>query len=135
MSLQTFFTLYVISVPLFFAIDMLWLGLIAKNFYISRLGYIMGEVNWPVAIIFYLVFLVGLTFFAIYPAVTDNSWVTALLLGALFGFFTYATYDLTNLATLRDWPLSVTLVDMAWGTVLGGMVSLLTYFVYSNFVL
>lgn len=121
--------LYLISVPIFFAIDMVWLGLVAKNFYVSQIGYIMGPVNWPAAIIFYLVFLVGLVIFAIHPAFLAGSVTKALILGALFGFFTYATYDLTNLATLKDWPLLVTIVDMAWGTVLGGAVSAVTVLV------
>ena len=133
MNIQTFLALYGISVPVFFAIDMVWLGFVASNFYKSRLGDLMGPINWPAAIIFYLVFLVGLTYFAIYPAAMKGSVVTALTLGALFGFFTYATYDLTNLATLRDWPLSVSIVDMIWGTVLGGAVAAVTVYVYTFF--
>ena len=129
MNLPLFFTLYLISVPLFFLIDMLWLGLIARNFYQQQIGHLMGNVNWTAAIIFYLIFLVGLTFFAIYPAVTSGTLVTAVMLGALFGFFTYATYDLTNLATLRDWPLPVVIVDIIWGTVLGASVAASTYLV------
>lgn len=130
MNIQTFLTLYVLSVPVFFAIDMVWLGFVASNFYKSRIGHLMGEINWPAAIIFYLVFLVGLTLFATYPAIVKDSLSYALLWGALFGFFTYATYDLTNLSTLRDWPLSVTLVDMLWGTILGASVSAVTVYVY-----
>lgn len=133
MNIQTFLTLYAVSVPVFFAIDMVWLGLVASKFYTSRLGHLMGDINWPAAIIFYLVFLVGLTLFATYPAVVKDSVQYALIWGALFGFFTYATYDLTNLATLRDWPLSVTIVDMVWGTVLGASVAALTVVVYGWF--
>jgi uncharacterized membrane protein len=131
MNIGMFVWLYVISVPIFFAIDMLWLGFVAKDFYRSRLLGLMGDINWPAAIIFYLVFLVGLTFFAIYPAAVKGSIVSALTLGALFGFFTYATYDLTNLATLKGWPFSVALVDMAWGTLLGASVAALSVTVYS----
>lgn len=134
MSIQTFLTLYLISVPIFFIIDMVWLGLVAKNFYQSKLGHLLGEVNWTAAIIFYLVFLVGLTFFATYPAAMAGKVSQAILFGALFGFFTYATYDLTNLATLRDWPLSVTLVDMLWGSILGGAVAGIAVFVYRLFI-
>mgnify|MGYP006057928219 FL=1 len=133
MNISQFVTLYLISVPIFFAIDMVWLGFVASNFYKEKLGYIMGDINWTAAIIFYLVFLVGLVIFAIYPAVVKSEWQYALIYGALFGFFTYATYDLTNLATLRDWPLSITLVDMAWGTVLGMSVSVATYLLYARF--
>jgi uncharacterized membrane protein len=133
MNIQTFLTLYVMSVPVFFVIDMIWLGLVASNFYKEQIGHLMGPINWPAAIIFYLVFLVGLTFFAMYPAMLKNSLMTAAILGGLFGFFTYATYDLTNLATLKDWPLTVTIVDMMWGTVLGASVSVVTVFVYGFF--
>jgi len=129
MNIQTFLTLYAISVPVFFVIDMIWLGFVASNFYKARIGHLM-EINWPAAIVFYLVFLVGLTFFAIYPNL-DKGWQMVLTYGALFGFFTYATYDLTNLATLKDWPLDLVIVDIIWGTVLGGTVAVGTYLIYS----
>lgn len=132
MNITQFLSLYAIAVPVFFAIDMLWLGVVASDFYKAKLGHLMGAINWPAAIIFYLVFLVGLVIFAIYPAVERGSWQYALVYGALFGFFTYATYDLTNLATLRDWPLSVTIVDMVWGTVLGLAVAVGTYAIYET---
>jgi uncharacterized membrane protein len=131
MNIQLFLALYAMSVPIFFIIDMIWLGFVASDFYRSRLGHLMGDINWTAAIIFYLIFLLGLTFFATYPAVAKGSLVTALTLGALFGFFTYATYDLTNLATLRDWPLSVVFVDILWGTVLGMAVAGGTYYLYT----
>ena len=130
MNISLFTTLYALSVPIFFLIDMLWLGVIARDFYQTRLAGLLGDVNWVAAIIFYLIFLVGLTFFAIYPSVEARSLASALILGALFGFFTYATYDLTNLATLNDWPLTVALVDIVWGTVLGASVSAGTYVLY-----
>jgi uncharacterized membrane protein len=133
MNLITYLSLYVISIPIFFAIDMFWLGIVAKNFYQARLGSFLGEVNWPAAIIFYLVFLLGLTFFASYPAAVEGKVFKAVVYGALFGFFTYATYDLTNLATLRDWPLSITLVDMVWGTALGALVAGITVYLYKIF--
>ena len=127
--------MYLLSVPVFFAIDMLWLGLIARRLYESKLGYLMGPVNWPVAVLFYLVFLVGLLIFAIAPAVAAQSITHALVFGALFGFFTYATYDLTNWSTVRNWPWSISFVDMAWGTVLAASVSTLTYWLAITFVL
>lgn len=128
-----FIKLYTIALPVFFAIDMVWLGLVAKDFYKSQIGFLMKpDINWTAAIIFYLLFIVGLVLFAIAPAVEKVSWTYALIFGALFGFFTYATYDLTNLATLKDWPLLVTLVDMTWGTVLGASVSVVTYLIVSK---
>ena len=123
-----FIKLYAIALPVFFAIDMVWLGLVANNFYKSQIGSLMKpDINWVAAILFYLLFIVGLVLFVIAPAVEKVSWTHALLFGAFFGFITYATYDLTNLATLKDWPLLVTVVDLAWGTVLGALVSVLTY--------
>lgn len=130
MNIQLFLTLYAMSVPVFFLIDMVWLGLIAKNFYQDKLGHLLGEVQWLPAILFYLLFLVGLTFFAIYPSVQAGSWKMAALYGALFGFFTYMTYDLTNLATLKDWPLSVVIADIIWGSVLGAVVAAVVSVVY-----
>ncbi len=133
-NINQFLTLYLLAVPVFFIIDMIWLGVIARPFYQSRLGHLLGDINWVAAIIFYLVFLLGLTFFAIYPSVVKGTIMSAVTLGALFGFFTYATYDLTNLATIKGWPLSVTLVDMVWGSLLGALVATITVFVYQSFI-
>jgi uncharacterized membrane protein len=125
-----FLKLYCIALPIFFGMDMVWLGLLAKSFYTKRIGLLMApNVNWAAAILFYLLFLAGLVVFVIAPAVENNSWVRALMLGALFGLITYATYDLTNLATLKDWPLALTVVDMIWGTVLASSVSVGTYLI------
>jgi uncharacterized membrane protein len=125
-----FIKLYLIALPVFFAIDMVWLGLVAKNFYFKELGSLMKtEFNWTAAISFYLLFIVGLVIFVIAPSLEKGSWTSALLLGALFGFISYATYDLTNLATLKDWSLAVTLVDLLWGAVLAASVSVVTYFI------
>lgn len=122
--------LYAIALPVFFAIDMVWLGLVAKNFYKNQIGFLMTpNINWVAAILFYLLFIVGLVIFVITPAAEKGSWAHAFLLGALFGLITYATYDLTNLATLKDWPLLVTIVDLAWGATLGALVSVITYFI------
>ncbi len=135
MTLIQYVYVYLISVPVFFAIDMVWLGFVAKNFYQGRLGHLLSEtVNWPVAISFYLLFLVGLLIFAIAPALAAGDSQRALIYGALFGFFTYATYDLTNWSTLRDWPASVALVDMLWGTVLSASVAYLTYLIASSLI-
>lgn len=125
-----FWKLYLIALPVFFAIDMVWLGLVAKNFYAKQIGFLMkSDVNWYAAIIFYLVFIAGLVVFVISPALEKGSWIHAVLLGALFGFITYATYDLTNLATVKDWPLLVTFVDLAWGAALATSVSTIAYLI------
>ena len=125
-----FLKLYAIALPIFFIIDMTWLGLIAKKFYREQIGALLKpDVNWIAAIIFYLLFLAGLVFFVIAPAVEKKQWLHALATGAFFGLVTYATYDLTNLAVAKDWPLLVTIVDLAWGTTLGAVVATLTYFI------
>lgn len=128
-----FIKLYAIALPVFFALDMIWLGLVATNFYRGQIGSLMkSDINWVAAIVFYLLFIVGLVFFVITPAIEKGSWMHALLVGAFFGFITYATYDLTNLATLKNWPLLVTVVDLAWGAVLAASVSTATYFIASK---
>lgn len=129
MSLLQHVYLYLLTVPVFFAIDMLWIGVVAKDLYQKQLAGFLGPVNWPAAVIFYLIFIVGILVFAVLPALEAKSAMKAVMLGALFGFMAYATYDLTNLATLKDWPLSVTLIDMAWGAVLSGSVATASYFI------
>jgi uncharacterized membrane protein len=126
---------YLVSVVIFFAIDMTWLGFIARDFYKKHLGHLLGDVVWPVAILFYLTFLVGLLIFAIGPALKAESLSYALMWGALFGFFTYMTYDLTNWSTLKDWSATVSIVDILWGTFLSASVASLTYLVASNFII
>ncbi len=125
-----FFKVYGVAFLIFLIIDMIWLTLIAKNLYSKYLGFIMtSNVKWVAAILFYLLFIVGLAFFVILPAIDRGSWSYALLAGMLFGLISYATYDLTNLATLNNWPITITIIDLIWGTSLGGLVSMLTYFV------
>lgn len=125
-----FIKLYAIALPVFFAIDMFWLGVVSKNFYRDQIGSLLKtDVNWVAAIIFYLLFIVGLVVFVITPAVEKSSWMHAVMFGALFGLVCYATYDLTNLAVAKDWPLLVTIVDLVWGAVLAASVSTVTYFI------
>jgi uncharacterized membrane protein len=119
--------LYLIALAVFFAIDMVWLGLVAKGFYRRQLGAMLSpKVNWPAAILFYLLYIVGLIVFVIKPVLAKGGSLEAYALGAFFGFICYATYDLSNLATLKDWPVVVTVVDLIWGSVLGGSVSFLS---------
>jgi uncharacterized membrane protein len=121
---------YLLTTIVFFAVDMTWLGLIAKDLYKKYLGgFLSDKVNWYAAIIFYLLFIIGIFYFAILPAVEKNSLVKAIISGALFGVFTYATYDLTNLATLKDWPLPIVFIDILWGAVLTGIVSTAGFYI------
>ncbi len=122
--------LYLLTVPIFFAVDLLWLGVFAKDFYRKGLSHLLAPaVNWPAAFLFYLLYIVGIILFAVRPGLAQQSLAKAAIWGALFGFFTYATYDLTNLATLRDWPLRVVVVDIAWGTLLCTLVASGSYLI------
>lgn len=123
-----YFKLYLVSLAAFLAIDMLWLGLVARSFYQQYLGFLMApSPNWFAAVIFYLLFILGILFFVVIPGLESNSLKATLLRAALFGLITYATYDLTNLATLKDWPALLSIVDMFWGTVLSVLVSYISF--------
>ena len=129
MNISFYLKLYLLTIPIFFVIDLIWLGVVAKSFYQKNLKYILSpNVNWTAAIIFYLIYIVGILIFAVVPAVTKDSLRYAVVWGALFGFFTYATYDLTNLALIKDWPLKIVVVDILWGVVLCSTVATLSFF-------
>ena len=122
--------LYLATVPVFFLIDLVWLGLVARDFYRSQIGSLMADpIVWWAAFLFYLLFIAGIIFFAVLPGLDAGSWTKALALGAAFGFFAYMTYDLTNLATLQGWPITLVVVDIAWGTVLAASVATASYFI------
>ena len=105
---------YLAALVVMAALDALWLGFVAKPLYQQGIGHLMAESpNLIAALAFYLLFPIGLLVFAVQP---DRAWGATLLAAALFGFFTYATYDLSNLATLKGWPVSLALIDMAWGS-------------------
>lgn len=127
---MTLIKTYLVSLGVFFAIDILWLGFVAKDFYRAQIGHLMAEkTNWPAVVLFYSVFIGGLVWFAVNPALEKESWTYALKMGALFGFMCYATYDMTNLATLKDWPIAITIVDILWGTVLNGLTATISYYI------
>ena len=130
MNILSYLKLYALTVPVFFIIDLIWLGVVAKGFYQKNLKYILSpNVNWTAAIIFYLMYIAGILIFAVLPGVAKDSVRHAALWGALFGFFTYATYDLTNLALLKDWPLNIVVVDILWGVVLCTVVATLSFYI------
>ena len=121
---------YFLTLIVFLAIDLLWLGLIAKGFYAKHLhNFLSDNVNWTAALIFYALFVVGIFIFAVLPSVDKGSIINAVIYGGLFGFFTYATYDLTNLATLQNWPIKVVIIDILWGVILTATVSVAGYFI------
>ena len=121
---------YAATAAVFLAIDAVWLGVVAQNFYFSRLSHLLAdEVNYAAAGGFYLAYAAGVVYFAVAPALAQGSWRRAALNGALLGLIAYGTYDMTNIATLRDWPVIVSVVDMAWGTVLTGTSALAGYLI------
>jgi len=125
-----FLKLYLIAFPVFLIIDMIWLVLVANKFYANQIGFLMkSNVNWLAALVFYLLFVAGALLFVVVPALEKNSLLHALIFGALFGLITYATYDLTNLATIKDWPLLVTIVDLFWGTFVSASLSVITFLI------
>lgn len=121
---------YLITFLVFFAIDLVWLGVIAKNLYANALSHLMApSVNWVAAMIFYASFVVGIVVFVVEPALANPNLTRLVLTAALFGFITYSTYDLTNLATLKEWPLHITLIDLVWGTTLSTLVSVISVWI------
>lgn len=125
--------LFLITFIVFIVIDGIWLGLIASDFYAQQLSHLMtDDVNWGAAIIFYVLFIIGLLYFVLFPFQKETL-LKVFLRGAFFGFITYATYDLTNLATLKDWPILVSVVDLLWGSLLGGATSFISLWAYRKF--
>lgn len=130
MNFKSIIISYILTFLVFLAVDMVWLGLIAKNIYQKYLGSFLSEnVNWTSAFIFYIIYVIGIFIFVINPAVKNDSVINAILLGAIFGFIAYATYDLTNLATLKGWPLQIVFIDIVWGAVLTAVVSLSGFYI------
>ena len=128
MTLPVFLKLYAVAFFTFLIVDLLWLGVIARPFYQKHMGQLMrANVNWGAAIAFYLIFVCGIVVLVVWPAIERQSVGHALLLGAVFGLVTYAAYDLTNLATLEGFPVTIAIVDLTWGIVLCATISWVTY--------
>lgn len=125
---------YVSTLVVFGAVDFLWLGFIAKDLYRNGIGHLMAErPMWSAAVLFYLLFIAGLVYFAVLPGVEAGAWARTLVPAALFGFFCYATYDLTNLATLRGWPVGIVAADLMWGTFVSAVAGTAGFFVTRAF--
>jgi uncharacterized membrane protein len=130
MGTAAFVKTYLASLVAFLILDLAWLGLIARGFYLNQLDHLLRpDVRWPPAILFYLLFVVAVVVFAVMPAIERGSLLRAVVLGGFFGVVAYATYDLTNLATMKSFPLLVAVVDMTWGCVLSATVAAVGYFV------
>jgi len=128
MAFLSLLKIYLLSLVVFLAVDFAWLGFIARKFYASQIGHLLKpQVNWIAAFTFYCLFVAGLVYFVLLPAYESKSYSLLVFRAGFFGFVTYATYDLTNLATLDSWPVVVSIVDMIWGAVLAIIVSLVVY--------
>ncbi len=122
MSTLKYLQIYGGTAAVMLVLDMVWLGFIARSWYQQSIGHLMVEQpNLVIAAMFYLLFPLGLVIFAVLPTGVEHGWMKAAMMGALFGFFAYATYDITNLATLRGWPLSLSVVDVLWGSLVSGL--------------
>lgn len=127
--MSNFIVAYIFTALIFLAIDFVWLGFVAKDFYFNALGPLLKEKpDMLIAAVFYLMYAVGIVIFAVAPALESGEWKTAMLYGALFGFFCYATYDFTNMATIKDWPVKVSVVDIAWGVFITGFSAVSGFF-------
>ncbi len=119
-----YLTAYGIAIVIFLVLDAIWLGIVARSFYVTRMGdLLLDQPRWGFAVAFYLIYVVGLIYFAVSTGMASGSVGTAALNGALFGFFCYLTYDATNLAVLRGYDVVVAGVDVVWGTVLSAAVA------------
>jgi uncharacterized membrane protein len=124
------FIFALIALPIMFVLDFTWIGIIANSFYKEQLGVLYStNIIWPAAIAFYVIYAVALVYFAVLPAVRAHSWKLGAGRAALFALAAYATYDLTGLATIPNWPVLMTFVDMAWGIVLSVVTTSLVYLI------
>ena len=122
--MNKYIVVYVVSALVMLCIDMAWLGVVAKSYYRGKIGHLMAaEVNFPAGMIFYLIFPIGIIFFSHNTWSAQSPWIATFAMGAIFGFFAYATYDLTNLSTLRGWPVMLSVIDVGWGALISGVVA------------
>lgn len=131
--LTKYLAAYGTTLVVFLIIDGVWLGVVARGFYVQQIGDLLRPApNFGVAGLFYALYVAGILVFVLFPALHHGTWLTAALFGALFGLVAYATYDLTNLATLQGWPVVMSVVDMVWGAVLTASVSVVSFLIVSR---
>lgn len=131
--MSTYLTLSLIGLPIMIIGDLIWFSILAKDFYVTRLGDLLGNLVWQPAVVFYVLYALGIAFFVTQPQL-QASFTKIALHGAFFGLIAYGTFDLTSQALIRNWPLSVTIVDMAWGTLLTATASVLAVYFYRSFI-
>jgi uncharacterized membrane protein len=126
---------YLIILVVFLVFDVAWIGVVARKFYAKSIGFLMAKKpNWTPAICFYLLYVLGIMFFVVNPAIEKESIAFAVLSGGFFGLIAYSTYDLTNLATIKDWPIKLTVIDLIWGGVLTSITSMISFTFISLFL-
>ncbi len=131
--MTTYLILYIISLFTFLCIDFVWLRFLSGDLYKNSIGHLLADkVKFKAALVFYLIFVFGIVFFSVIPAIDKESIAAAVVNGAMFGFMTYSTYYLTNFSTLKNWPLKLVLIDISWGALLSSSISLITYLLYVN---
>lgn len=122
---------FVVAAGLFVVIDSIWIAKVANKFYKDNLGHLLApKPNFVPAAIFYTLYIIGIIVFALQPALDENSLSMAAVYGGFLGLVMYATYDLTNHATLKKWPAKVSVVDMLWGTILTGAITTLSFLIF-----
>lgn len=130
-----FLIAYLATAIVFLIIDYIWLGHVMKDYFTTQLSHLMtDEVNLGIAALFYLFYAAGVVFLCVNPALEQGAWAKAMINGAVLGFLAYGTYDITNMATLKDWPMTLSLIDITWGTLLTAVSSVAGYFAVRHFV-
>lgn len=132
--MRTYLLGYVATAGVFLALDFVWLSSMSNLFYRPKLGALLADQpNFVAAVAFYLLYVAGILYFAVLPSVSGGNWASAALAGALLGLFAYATYDLTNMATLRGWSVTITIVDIVWGMIVTGAAAAAGYLAITAF--
>jgi len=130
-----FLVAYLVTAIVFLVIDYLWLGVLMKDYFQSQLNHLMADdVNLAIAALFYLFYAAGIVWLCINPALESSDWSKALINGAILGFLAYGTYDITNMATLKDWPVNMSIIDVTWGTGLTALSSVSGYFAVNAYM-
>lgn len=124
-----FLIAYLVTAVVFLVIDYIWLGVVMKDYFQTQLSHLMADdVNLSIAALFYLFYAAGIVFLCVNPALDNGSWNKALINGAILGFLAYGTYDVTNMATLKDWPVQMSILDVTWGAGLTALSAVAGYF-------
>tara|TARA_B100000427_G_scaffold87767_1_gene72180 strand:- start:4572 stop:4982 length:411 start_codon:yes stop_codon:yes gene_type:complete len=132
--MKRYLLIFLIALICFFVIDVVWLAYLGRAIYVYFIGdFLRSPPLWSAALLFYILFIIGMMVFCIVPAINQQSRRYAVLYGGFYGFITYMTYELTNFAVIANWPVGIVPIDIAWGTFLSASISLLTTVIYLRF--